>query len=117
VGGRALLPRFGDWPIHHACHWPKTFPRYVGWAPSDGHALSIDSFRTEHASPHGTANRLVQQPLRRPNGGCLALRAVSQQIPGVFAAVDDGKQRQTRHRHWNRSHAINRPDLLGRAWY
>jgi glucose-6-phosphate isomerase len=48
-------------------------------------------------------------------GGRAALRAVPEAIPGLFAAVDDGEQRQTRHARWDRGRLPDRPNLLGRA--
>ena len=45
----------------------------------------------------GLLARLVQQLLRRADGRRAALRSVSEALPGVPAAVDDGEQRQARH--------------------
>ncbi len=56
-----------------------------------GGRYSMDS--GAHGSPVG----LEQQLPRRSHRGGFALRALLETIPSLLAAVDDGKQRQTRH--------------------
>ena len=49
------------------------------------------------------------------NGGGAALRAISQTLPGLSPAVDDGEQRKTRHARRRDGRLRHRPHLLGRA--
>ena len=58
---------------------------------------------------------LVQRFLRRADRRRAAVRAVSEAVPGLPAAVDDGKQRQARHPRREPGGLPDRPDLLGRA--
>jgi hypothetical protein len=68
--------------------------------PSDGRALSHRAIGAQPACAPGTVVYLVQRLLRGTDCCSLALRAIPEAIPGLLAAVDDGKQRQTRHARW-----------------
>ena len=86
----------------------------------DGFHQMDEHFRTAPFASNlpvlmGLLSRLVQQLLRRPDRGGLAVRAVSEAIPGLSAAAHHGEQRQTRHPGGDRGRLPNRPHLLGRA--
>ena len=64
--------------------------------------------RAQPAGADGPADGLVHQLLRRPDRGGAAVRAVSEALPGLSAAVDDGEQRQARHAR-RRRRRLSRP--------
>ena len=94
LGRRALLDGLGHRPFDDDRHRPGQLPRHAGRLPRDGRALPHHAVRAQPAGAHGPARRLVQQLLRRADGRRAALRPVSQALPGLPAAADDGEQRQ-----------------------
>ena len=76
---------------------PEHFPRDARGLPRDGRALPHRALRAKSAGADGPARRLVQRLLRRPDRRGAALRAVSEALPGLSPATDDGEQRQARH--------------------
>ena len=92
---------------------PDRFPRNAGWLPSDGRAFPHRAVRAEPAGAHGTARRLVQRFLRRADRRGAALRAISEALPGLSPAVDDGEQRQARDARRDARGISDRSDLLG----
>ena len=94
---------------------PDNFRAMLEWLPSDGRAFPHRALRAQPAGAHGPPGRLVQRLLRRTDRCGAALRAIPEALPGLSAAVDDGKQRQTRHARWDESRLRYRPHLLGRA--
>ena len=115
LGGRPLFDGFGDRPFDHARHRNGKFPSHAGWLSPDGRAFSHRALRTESAGADGAAGRLVQQLLRRADGGRPALRAIPQPVPRLPATAHDGEQRQARDAGWRRGLRRYRPHLLGRA--
>ena len=86
----------------------------------DGFHQMDEHFRTapfERNLPvlHGPAGCVVQRLLRRADRRGAAVRAISEALPRVSAAADDGEQRQARHARGSRGDVRDRPDLLGRA--
>ena len=71
------------------------------------------AIRAEPAGAHGDAHGLEQQLLRRADGRGAAVRTVSQTLPGLPAAVDDGEQRQTRDADGARSYYQTGPIYWG----
>ena len=76
---------------------PDNFRAMLGRLPRDGRAFPHRAVRAQPAGAHGPARRLVQRLLRRADGRGAALRPVSEALPGLSAAADDGEQRQARH--------------------
>ena len=61
----------------------------------------------------GTAGCLEQRLSRRGHCRCIALRTVPETLSRLFAATDDGKQRETRHARWESRQQRHRSHLLG----
>ena len=96
LGGRALLDGFGDRALHDDRDRSEEFRRDAGRIPRDGRAFPDRAVRAESAGADGPADGLVQQFLRRADGGGAALRPVPEALSGVPAAAHHGEQRQRR---------------------
>ncbi len=94
---------------------PDNFRAMLGRLSSDGRTLPYRALRTEFASAIGAVRRLVQRLLWRADRRGAAVRAVSEAISGLSAAVDHGEQWQARDLGGQESQLRYRPDLLGRA--
>ena len=68
----------------------------AGRFPRDGRALPYRSLRPEPARRHGTARPLVQQLLRRTDGGRAAVRTIPEPLSRLPATAHHGEQRQAR---------------------
>ena len=86
----------------------------------DGFHQMDEHFRTapfeqESAGSAGAAFRLVHGFLRCADDRHSSLRAISEALPGVSAAVDDGEQRQACNPQWRAGSIQHGTHLLGRA--
>ena len=116
LGGRALLDGIGDRALDHDRDRAGEFRRDAGRIPRDGRAFPHGAVRAESAGTDGPADGLVQQLLRRADGGGAALRSVSEALPGVPAATHDGELRQKRDAGRGADHDVpDGADFLGRA--
>ena len=113
LGRRPLFDGFRDRAVDDDRHRPGAFPRDARGLPRDGRAFPHRALRAQPAGAHGIALRLVQQLLRRANGGRAAVRSISRTAAGLPAATDDGEQRQARHARRRARRLSDLADLWG----
>ena len=95
VGGRYSMDSRHR-PVHDDRHRTGRLPRHAGRLPRDGRAFPHRAARTQPAAADGTAHRLVQQLLRRPDARRHAVFVAPGALPRLPSAAADGEQRQAR---------------------
>ena len=115
LGRRTIFDGLGHRPLDDAGHRPRQLPSHAPRLSPDGRALPHRPIRAEPAGADGTSRGVVRGLLRCPDRRRAAVRAVSEAIPGLPAAVDDGEQRQARDHRGIAGRLRHGSRLLGRT--
>ena len=94
LGRRPLLDGLGDRPVDDDRDRARGVPRPARRLPRDRRALPHGAVRAEPACADGPADALVHGLLRLPDAGRAPVRAVSEALPRLPPAADDGVERQ-----------------------